>query len=351
MVVFDADFHFYEEPNELEAYFDEPWNTRFEKGNAYTQVGFYPHFTGDTRVAGRIQRQELEHHSVILPEEIAESKRELGVDKVLALSDILLVNQGFNADDDRSTALANAVCRYLLDRVLDPAEGVYSAIPVPHFNPTDAVELIDDMKDEDGFVGIYIINDGGEPPFGHRKYEPIYEAAASADLPVIFHSGASGLDQYHTRGHEKFIETHTLGFMESNMRLLTSLLIQGIPEKFPDLEFAVLESGVFWVASLMHRLDAEYLKRQSEAPMLTKRPSEYMKSRFYYGTQPLEVPRDESHLASVLEMIGGPDRLLYASDYPHWDFDYPSVIERREFLSESEQAAILGDNAMELFGL
>jgi predicted TIM-barrel fold metal-dependent hydrolase len=351
MAMFDADFHFYEEPNELEKYFDEPWRTRFEKGGAHTQVGFYPHFTGDTRISGRIQRDELEHHSVILPEEIEQSKRELGVDNVLALSDILLVNQGFNADDDRSTALATAACRYLLDKVIDPDEGIYSAIPVPHFNPTDAVELIDEMKNEDGFVGIYIINDGGEPPFGHRKYEPIYEAAESAGLPVVFHSGASGLDQYHTRGHEKFIETHTLGFLESNMRLLTSLLIQGIPEKFPDLNMAVLESGIFWVVCLMHRLDAEYLKRQSEAPLLTQRPSEYMKSRFYYGTQPLEVPQEERFLEVVLEMIGGADRLIYSSDYPHWDFDYPSVITDRKFLNDAEKQAILGGNARELFGV
>lgn len=49
--------------------------------------------------------------------------------------------------------------------------------------------------------------------------------------------------------------------------------------------------------------------------------------------------------------MGGADQLLYASDYPHWDYDPPNSVTEIPFLSESEQSKILGKNAQEVFGL
>jgi hypothetical protein len=94
----------------------------------------------------------------------------------------------------------------------------------------------------------------------------------------------------------------------------------------------------------------EYLRMQDEAVLLRKRPSEYMKE-FYYGTQPLEVVPDKNYYKYVFEMLGGSDRLMYASDYPHEDFDDPSVINEMTFLTENEKANILGKNAERVFGV
>jgi hypothetical protein len=44
----------------------------------------------------------------------------------------------------------------------------------------------------------------------------------------------------------------------------------------------------------------------------------------------------------ILEMIDAEDHLLYASDYPHWDFDLPSVIYDLPFLKEETKRKILG---------
>jgi uncharacterized protein len=49
-------------------------------------------------------------------------------------------------------------------------------------------------------------------------------------------------------------------------------------------------------------------------------------------------------------MIDAPNRLLYSSDYPHWDFDVPARIYDLPFLAEEDKRAILGANAMRLFG-
>ena len=46
-----------------------------------------------------------------------------------------------------------------------------------------------------------------------------------------------------------------------------------------------------------------------------------------------------------------PPSLLYASDWPHWDFDPPSAITSLPFLNEQDKRNILGLNAARLFGL
>jgi predicted TIM-barrel fold metal-dependent hydrolase len=45
------------------------------------------------------------------------------------------------------------------------------------------------------------------------------------------------------------------------------------------------------------------------------------------------------------------NQLLYASDWPHWDFDLPSTIFDLPFLSDQAKRNILGENAIRLFNL
>jgi predicted TIM-barrel fold metal-dependent hydrolase len=99
----------------------------------------------------------------------------------------------------------------------------------------------------------------------------------------------------------------------------------------------------------MQRLDHTYLMRTSEAPLLKKVPSEYMRG-MYYTSQPLETDNMKA-LELNCEMVDAPNKLLFASDWPHWDFDTPSVIWDMPFLDEQAKRNILGLNAAKLFGL
>ena len=58
-----------------------------------------------------------------------------------------------------------------------------------------------------------------------------------------------------------------------------------------------------------------------------------------------------SGLEMTVKMIDGENRLLYASDYPHWDFDVPARIYDLPFLGEQAKRNILGANAARLFNL
>jgi len=177
----------------------------------------------------------------------------------------------------------------------------------------------------------------------------LYRMIEERNKPIAFHAG------YHWQDPSlatinRFLGMHALGFVWSNMIHATNWIINGIPERFPKLKPIWVESGLAWVPFLMQRLDDQYLMRPSEAPQLKRLPSEYMRDHFWYTTQPMETTNQKA-LACTLEMINAESQLLFASDWPHYDFDLPGEIIDLPFLSEQAKRNILGLNAARIFGL
>ena len=134
-----------------------------------------------------------------------------------------------------------------------------------------------------------------------------------------------------------------------NIVNLSNWVINGMGERFPKLPVVWIESGLAWVPFLMQKLDHEYMLRPSEAPLLKKKPSDYMRD-MYYSSQPMEI-QDMGALECTFRMINAETQLMYSSDYPHWDFDLPSTISDLPFLSEKAKHNILGGTAARLFKL
>ena len=65
---------------------------------------------------------------------------------------------------------------------------------------------------------------------------------------------------------------------------------------------------------------------------------------------PMETTHPKA-LQSTLEMINAETQLLFASDWPHFDFDLPQEICDLPYLSEQAKRNILGLNAARIFGL
>jgi len=72
--------------------------------------------------------------------------------------------------------------------------------------------------------------------------------------------------------------------------------------------------------------------------------------QMYYTSQPMEQTNMKL-LEATFEAINAETQLLYASDWPHWDFDLPGKIANLPFLSEQGKRNILGENARKLFRL
>ena len=72
-------------------------------------------------------------------------------------------------------------------------------------------------------------------------------------------------------------------------------------------------------------MDKDYKSLRHQAPRLKHLPSEYMKENLKFTTQPIEEPEKLAHLGQIIEMMGGDHMLMYCSDFPHYDYDPPSV--------------------------
>ena len=350
-LVVDVDAHYLEPIEELANYVDEPWRTRIKGVSAEKLV---PATLGDRMLQGRIRRDDVEygfHYGVSNQSQIVGAMKKLGVDAAIIVANRLTAI-GHMSVRDLAVALANGYVDYMLDQVADPAKGVYTMPIVPVQEPERAAELVDRVGDNPAVVGVCFVTAGANPPLGDMRYSPIYEVAQAHDLPIVFHSapgltlteGASPVD-----GLQRLIEAHSLGFSISNMIQLTSVLLQGVPERFPKLRFVFQESGLFWVPMMMYRLDEYYLKRREEAPLLRMLPSEYVLERFYFGTQPMEAPKQPDHLKAIFDMANGYEHFLYASDYPHFDFDDPVAILNLPFLSKAQKQNVLAVNALKVF--
>ena len=53
---------------------------------------------------------------------------------------------------------------------------------------------------------------------------------------------------------------------------LTSLVCEGVFERFPELRIVLIEGGIAWLAPLMWRLDRACELLRAEAPQLTRCP-------------------------------------------------------------------------------
>jgi predicted TIM-barrel fold metal-dependent hydrolase len=186
---------------------------------------------------------------------------------------------------------------------------------------------------------------------GQRHYWPIYAAAERHRLPVAFHVGAesAGLNgpQIAVGAPTYYIELQT-GVISIGINNVISLVCEGVFERFPTLKVVFLEYGFTWLPGLMWRLDREWTSLRAEVPWVKKPPSEYIVEHMRFGSQPLEVPALK-YLHQTLEMMSAERTMIFASDYPHWDFDAPEYVMAR--LPKSMRRAIAVDNARTLYGL
>ena len=83
---------------------------------------------------------------------------------------------------------------------------------------------------------------------------------------------------------------------------------------------------------------------------LDRPPSELIRDRFWVSTQPMEEPERPEQLLELLDQLAMPGRIMFSTDYPHWDFDAPDRA-LPAVLPEDMRRGILHDNAASLYGL
>ena len=230
-------------------------------------------------------------------------------------------------DADLSAAYASAYNDFVLTEWASTDHRFKACIWVSPRDPNLAAEEIDRLAGHPDIVSVQVCP--MDIPLGQRYMWPIYEAASRHNLPVAIHGGsetagvnppmlAVGMPSY-------FIELHS-GLPQVGWMHVTSMVCEGVFERFPNLKFIVQEMGYAWVAGLMWRLDKEWRSLRLEVPWVKEPPSEVIRKHVRFTSQPVEEPPRPEFNEQMLKMIYAEDTLQFSSDYPHWDFDDPRYV-------------------------
>jgi predicted TIM-barrel fold metal-dependent hydrolase len=220
-----------------------------------------------------------------------------------------------------SAAMTSAVNDWQRDFFARPEPRLKAGIVVPYEDAEASVREIERCVDDPAYAQVFMLTRTGEPA-GNRRYWPIYAAAERHALPVALHVFGSSGHPFTGVGWPSYYVEESSGHSTSCQTVVTSLVIEGVFERFPRLKVVIVEGGFGWLPALTWRLDKLFERNRSEVPHLKRRPSECIREHIWVTSQPMEEPDNRRHLFDTLEWIGW-DRILFASDYPHWDFDDP----------------------------
>ena len=249
---------------------------------------------------------------------------------------------------DFANALARAVNEVTASRWLDHDPRWRGSIIVNTEDPEAAAAEIRRAGRDPRFVQVLLIV-RSTAPYGRRRFRPILAAASDMALPLGIHFGGAPGPITATGWPSYYIEDHT-GMPQAFEAQVLSLVAEGVFETFPDLRVALVEGGFAWLPALMWRFDKNYRGLRDEVPWLKKLPSEYIREHFRATTQPMEEPEDPRHLLQIIDMIGRDDFLMFATDYPHWDFDAPNRA-IPPIISDEMREGIMVGNAATFYGL
>lgn len=180
---------------------------------------------------------------------------------------------------------------------------------------------------------------------------PFFEAVADLGLALAIHSApgmnvplpAAGL-------FSSYPQVHALSFPVDQLVAFTALAMGGVLDRVPTLRVVFLESGIGWVPYYVHRVHEHREKRGDMLPHMASDPQELIaRGQCYFSFE-----AEEPLLDVYVEHLGA-DSIVYSSDYPHWDCDFPGTVaevrRRAAKLGDEVTTKILSTNAARLYRL
>ncbi len=187
-------------------------------------------------------------------------------------------------------------------------------------------------------------------PLYDRCYDPLWEVCQDLEVPVNLHSGTGNPD-YGKYPISMILYINEVGFY--TQRPLVQLILAGVFERFPRMNFILTEIGCSWIPPLLERLDMTMDRiratgetgeiKYGDGLLPPRSATEYFRQNCWVGVSgPGQADIDARYQVGI-------DRFMWGSDYPHDEGTHPHTREhlRRRFhdLEESEIRMMLAGNA------
>jgi predicted TIM-barrel fold metal-dependent hydrolase len=252
---------------------------------------------------------------------------------------------------EMATAVASAYNDWQIEHWLAKDSSLRGSVVIASQDPVEAAREIDRVGSHPQMVQVGLSIHSPYGGWGDKRYHPIWEAAVRNGLVCTFHVSVPGglfrqgpvLGNYYPEGQTNNGLTY--------QAQINSIVFGGVLEKYQDIRMVFVEGGFAWLPNLMYTMDTHWRNLRREVPWVKRPPSQQVREHMWFGTQPLIEPEsheDEEHVLQIIKMIGT-NKILFASDYPHWEFDAPHVALAK--LPKDIREQILYQNAMEVFGL
>jgi predicted TIM-barrel fold metal-dependent hydrolase len=224
-------------------------------------------------------------------------------------------------DPPLAAAMSRAYNRWLADYCKPYPDRLFGVAMLPMQSADLAIEEMRFAREKLGFRGVFLRpNPYNNKMIHHPDYEKFWTMVEELDISVGFHEGAGGgmaqvgMDRFEERGARHII-THTMEMMLVCM----SVIWGGVCERHPKVRIAFLESGGGWIAGWLDRMDRHFDDKGFNDSGLTTRPSELFQRNCWIAFEPVE------HSLKALVDYIGPDKILWATDYPHPDGFFPGA--------------------------
>jgi predicted TIM-barrel fold metal-dependent hydrolase len=197
---------------------------------------------------------------------------------------------------------------------------------IPLVDPVRAVAATEAALTEG--AAALLVASGCPPAFSpsHTDLFGVWARAEEAGIPVVFHVGGTGdlIDRHYFDnglpvppdfhgGDENFRSVDYMGIPVPPAQTLATLIFDGVLERFPGLRIGVIEQGAIWVPSWLRQMESAFEafhRHEERLGRLSLRPAEYVHRQVRFTPYPTE---DVGWIVAQ----GGPDLVMFSSDYPH----------------------------------
>jgi uncharacterized protein len=349
MPVFDGDGHVLETDEQLDKYYEGSW----KGARRLAGMTIFPSLDGWSRSVQISEHDTARKHWTSDAKIWGEALDRMGIEGSVLYPTIALA-YGLMREVGFATATATAYNNWLEAEYTKKDSRLYGVGLMPVENPEGAIKEMRRCKRErKNFVAMLwpSVTASGKT-YGDPSFWPVYEEAEKLDMPIALHGAPSlgfGFDLF-----RPFVKVHTLEHPVPLFVQLTDVIFSGVFDDFPKLRMAFLEGGSSWVPFMIDRLDYEYetVQGMEVRKKVRHTPSYYLTETENFWVSCEMGERAMKHTVAMM----GPDRIFYASDFPHEPTeqalleDIPDFLARTD-LDDAVKAKVLYHNAKKFYRL